>query len=55
MDKQEPISDRYGETVGSSSVLVAPACLEDLSEMVEIHAATNPDSYLTQLGKTVLS
>jgi ribosomal protein S18 acetylase RimI-like enzyme len=37
------------------SMIVEPARLEDVSEMVRIHAATNPDSYLTQLGQSVLS
>jgi ribosomal protein S18 acetylase RimI-like enzyme len=38
----------------SSGITVESAKLQDLPEIVEIHTQTNPDSYLTLLGKPVL-
>ncbi len=40
---------------GPNLIEVRPARPEDLPEIVEIHVQTNPDSYLTVLGKPVLS
>ena len=47
--------DGHAETSNSAGIAVESAKLQDLAEIVAIHTQTNPDSYLTLLGKPVLS
>jgi ribosomal protein S18 acetylase RimI-like enzyme len=47
--------DGHVKASQSSGIAVESAKLQDLPEIVAIHAQTNPESYLTCLGTTVLS
>lgn len=55
MITQKVSADGQNELSRSSMIVTEPADPEDLTEMVELHIQANPDSYLTGLGRPVLS
>jgi len=54
MAPTETLIDGHAKTSNSETIAVESAKLQDLPEIVEIHTQTNPESYLTLLGRPVL-